>query len=97
MDIVTEIFCTFKNFLCKNTPLEQNSNCAVPEACESQLLLKAALFVTRPAGLRLLWVGCFLVMKPHGVPACHNVISDDAAQRVRYYRHLPIFLKVWIP
>lgn len=36
------------------------------------------------------------MMKAHGVPACHDVKGDDAAQRVWHYGHLPVFLKVWI-
>lgn len=70
---------------------------AVPEACESQLFLKVALLVTRPADLCLLRVWRFLMMKAHRVPACHDVEGDDAAQRVRHYGHFPVFLKVWIP
>lgn len=70
---------------------------AVPEVCESQLLLKMALLVIRPAGFRLLRVRHFLMMKANRVPACHDVEGDHAAQRVRHNGHLPVFLKVWIP
>ena len=69
----------------------------VPEARESQLLLKVALLVTRPADLCLLWVWRFLMMKADGVPACHDVEGDDAAQGVGHDGHLPIFLEIWVP
>lgn len=37
------------------------------------------------------------MMKANGIPACHDVIGNDAAKRVRYYGHFSISLKVWIP
>lgn len=67
-----------------------------PEARKSQLLLKAPLLVPGPAGIRLVRVQHFLVMKAHWVPARHDVKGDDTAQRVRDYGHLPVFLKVWV-
>lgn len=37
------------------------------------------------------------MMKANGVPAGHDVEGDDAAQRVRHDRHLPVLLKVRVP
>lgn len=76
------------------TEVEMNS---VPEPCEPQLLLKVALLVAGPEDLGFLCVWYYLVMEANWIPARHDVKGDDAAQRVRHYRHLPVFLKVWIP
>lgn len=57
------------------------------------------LLVTHPTLFELLLLLLQqLLVKPDGVPASHNVIGDDTAQRVGHDRDFPSFLlKFWIP
>lgn len=108
--LITVQTVLFINFLCLEEPYEHYhfhvivhmSICVIlrptiPEAHESELLLKVALLIARPADLNLLWVQHDVVMKADRVPARHDIEGDDTAQWVRDNRHLPTCLKVWIP
>lgn len=37
------------------------------------------------------------MMEAYGVPARHDVESDDTAQGMGHNGHLPILLKLWVP
>lgn len=57
------------------------------------------LLITHPTVFKLLFLLLQrLFVKPEGVPASHDVVGDDAAQRVGHNRDFPSFLlKLWIP
>lgn len=53
-----------------------------------QLFYKVLLLVGHPVQFQLLFYGLmFLQTETDGVPARHDVVSDDAAQRVRHDGH----------
>lgn len=67
-----------------------------PGACELQLLQDVSLLVRHPAQVQLLLHGVVLLQtEAHWVPARHDVVGDDAAQRVGHDGHLaPVLLEL---
>ena len=59
--------------------------------------MELALLVTWPACFDLLRIWGLLMMEAYGVPARHDVESDDTAQGMGHNGHLPILLKLWVP
>lgn len=67
-----------------------------PGTRELQLLQDVSLLVGHPAQVQLLLHGVVLLQaEPHRVPARHDVVGDDAAQRVGHDGHLaPVLLEL---
>lgn len=72
---------------------------ALPAPRGPQLLQDVPLLVGDPVQVQLLFHSAVLLQtEAHGVPARHDVIGDDAAQRVGHDGHLaPPFLKLRVP
>lgn len=68
----------------------------LPGTCQLQLLQNVSLLVGHPAQVQLLLHGVVLLQaEAHGVPARHDVVGDDAAQRVGHDGHFaPVLLEL---